>query len=104
MTRKKSAVPDDVLYKGFNRACIYKTNGKTIKPINASVRCKDDSLDKKYGCPSHCPKCGWNPAVKEQRLTKMVGRQMALKLIAQSDDLAIKTRQKINEGAYPYDV
>ena len=104
MAKKKCAVPDDVMYKGFNRACIYKTNGKVVKPINASVRCKDDTLDKKYGCPSHCPNCGWNPEVTKRRLIKMVGVQRALKLIAQSEDLAIQTRKKINEGAYPYDV
>ena len=104
MAKKKSAVPDDVLYTGFNRACLYRTNGKAIRPINAPVRCKDDSIDKKHGCPSYCPHCGWNPSCQRERLTKMVGERMALKLMAQSEELAAVTRQRINNGDYPYDV
>ena len=103
MTKKK-AVPDDVLYHGFNLACVYKTNGKHIRAINACVRCKDDKTDPKHGYPSHCSRCGWNPSVSLARLTKMVGERMALKLMAQSEELAAVTRQRINNGDYPYDV
>ena len=96
--KKKSAVPDDLLYKGFTMACPYRTNGKNIKPINAPVRCKDDLK----GWPSHCNSCGWKPEVTLQRLTKMVGKKAALKLVAQSEELARKTRQEINDGKYEY--
>ena len=98
MARKKSAVPDDLLYKNFSMACVYRTNGKHIRAINAPVRCRNDLK----GWPSHCGSCGWNPEVTKQRLTKMVGEKAALKLIAQSEDLAIKTRKEINEGKYEY--
>lgn len=101
---KKRIVPDDVLFRNFNVACPFKTGGKRIRAINACVRCKDDNLDKKNGYPSHCKNCGWNPEITRQRLTKMVGEFNARKLMAQSEELAIKTRREINEGKYSYDV
>lgn len=101
---RKKIVPDDVMYKNFNVACPYKTGGRHIRPINAPVRCKDDKTDKKHGYPSHCPNCGWNPEVTKRRLVKMVGESLALKLMAQSEELAAVTRQRINNGDYPYDV
>ena len=103
MTKKK-AVPDDVLFRNFNVACPYKTGGRHIRAINACVRCKDDKTDPKHGYPSHCSRCGWNPQVTLARLTKMVGERQANKLMAQSEELAAVTRQKINNGDYPYDV
>ena len=96
--KKKSAIPDDLLYKGFTMACPYKTNGKHIKAINAPVRCKNDLK----GWPVHCNSCGWNPAVTQQRLINMVGKQAALKLVAQSEELAKKTQKEINDGKYAY--
>ena len=104
MASKKRAVPDDVLYRNFTMGCPYKTNGKKIRAINACVRCKEDTIDKKHGYPSHCKICGWNPACQRERLTKMVGEFQANKLMAQSEELAAVTRQRINNGDYPYDV
>lgn len=104
MARKKSAVPDDVLYRNFTMACPFRTNGKKIRAINACVRCKEDYIDKKHGYPSYCPRCGWNPTCSEKRLAKMVGEFNARKLMAQSEELAIRTRREINEGKYSYDV
>jgi len=98
MANKKRSIPDDILYKNFDTACPYAVNGKRIRAINSPVRCKADGR----GWPNHCEKCGWNPAVKKQRLIKMVGEKAALKLLAQSEDLAIKTRKEINEGKYEY--
>lgn len=95
---KKSAVPDDVMYKGFTMGCPYVTKGKHIKPINASVRCRDD----RKGWPVHCPNCGWNPEVKKRRLVAMVGEMAARRLLAQSEELEKKTKQEINEGKYAY--
>ena len=95
---KRKAMEDPPLYTGFTMGCVYVTKGKHIRPINASVRCKDD----KNGWPNKCPTCGWNPACKEKRLTAMVGEKMARKLIAQSEELSIKTKEEINRGAYPY--
>ena len=96
--KKKSAVPDDLLYKNFTMGCPYTTNGKHIRAINACVRCRNDLK----GWPSHCNACGWKPEVKKQRLIKMVGEKAAYKLLAQSEDLAIKTKKEINEGKYEY--
>ena len=98
MAKKKSAVPDDLLYKGFTMACPERTNGKHIRAINAPVRCKADGKN----WPNHCDYCGWRLSVTKRRITKMVGEKMALKLIAQSEELAVKTRKEINEGKYEY--
>ena len=84
MAKKKSVVPDDVLYRNFTMDCPYKTNGKNIRAINACVRCKEDYIDKKHGYPSHCARCGWNPAETERRLIRMVGVEQTRKLLAQS--------------------
>ena len=96
--KKKSAIPDDLLYKNFTLGCPYTTNGKHIKAINAAVRCRDD----RAGWPAHCPNCGWNPDCKKRRLADKYGMRVALKCMAVSDELAIKTKKEINEGKYAY--
>lgn len=102
MPKRKKGFDDPPLYTGFTMACPQVTRGKNIRAINACVRCKEDYLDKKHGYPSHCVRCGWNPAEKERRLIRMVGVEQTRKLLAQSEELAIQTRRKINEGSYPY--
>ena len=104
MGRRKKCYDDPPLYTGFTMACPQVTKGKHIRAINACVRCKEDTLDKKHGFPSYCEHCGWNKAEQERRLTKMVGPLQARKLMALSEELAVITRQKINDGAYPYDI
>lgn len=102
MSKKKSSVPDDIMYKDFNLACPYRARTKSVKPIDAYIRCKDDQTDKKHGYPSHCPNCGWNPDVTKRRLIDMVGEPMALKLIEQSEKLAAETEKAIMNGEFAY--
>lgn len=94
---KNQYADDEMLYKGFDMACPYiKPVRQNIRPIDAPVRCKVKE--------KHCLSCGWNPDVKRERLTKMVGLMEANQLMEQSDKLTEITLQEIAKGGLRYDV
>ena len=94
MAKKKSFLVDDPpLNSDWDIGCPFVT-AKGTPAINAPVRCK--------AARKRCDICGWNPDVKEKRLTKMVGAEKAKELLEQSAKLKAITDKEIAEGKYRY--